>query len=235
MQLPDEEQEDFLLMRPFSPLGSNANENTLLTAFMVATSDGRLRTYQMPRGDLPEGPANIASAMTTDEDVSNLETNLGLSDSRVFFGNLVLVPIEESLLYVRPFYVEPQGDNKIPELLKVIVYFEGEIAIEDTLEEALVTLFGDAPDTGEDEGEAVDPGDEEPAPDEELDIDELLLRASDALADADAALAEGDLGEYQAKVEEAQELLAEAQAARGGGTTTTTAPDDTDEPEGESS
>ena len=160
--------------------------------------------------------------MTTDEEVSNFETNLGLSDSRVFFGNLVLVPIEESLLYVRPFYVEPSGGNRVPELRKVVAYFDQQVVIEDTLEEALVELFGDAPDTGEDvPGGSGEGGGETPPPADDETVAELLEKAQTAFNEADDAFAKKDFVTWARKEEEGRGYVEEAQQRAGSSTTTT--------------
>jgi len=230
MRIPGEEKTEFLILRPFVPR-SSGSERQQLTAFMVARSDpesyGSLETFVMPRGDLPDGPRIVAATIGNDEAVGSLETLLGQEGSDLVFGNLVLVPVEESLLFVQPVYVESEA-TRIPELEKVIVSFEGRVALEDTLQEALDALFGAAPDTGEEDPDA-GADDDEGA--EELDIDELLAAATEAFAAAEAALNEGDLGEYQRRVEEAQRLIEQAQAARGGTTTTTTAPADEEESE----
>ena len=232
MRLPGEERSEFVILRPFVPR-SRGSERQQLTAFMTAKSDpgeyGKLELFVMPREDLPDGPRIVASTIGNDPEVSELQTLLGQSGSDLVFGNLVLVPIEESLLFVQPVYVESEA-TRIPELERVIVSFQGQVALENTLGEALAQLFGEAPDTLED----VSGGPTEPNEPRQRDIDELLELAADAFNEAGAALEEGDLGEYQAKVEEAQGYVEEAQALRGGGTTTTTVPpDDSDEPEGE--
>ena len=102
------------------------------------------------------------------------------------------------------------------------MYFDGEVRVGDTLEQTLSDLFGDAPATGEDEGEPVEPGGTDEPDQPERTVTELLALAENAFADAQDALDQGDLGEYQAKIEEARGYVQEAQALEGGGTTTTT-------------
>jgi uncharacterized membrane protein (UPF0182 family) len=215
MRLPGEEQSEFLILRPFVPR-SRDSERQQLTGFMIAKSDphdyGALETFVMPRGDLPDGPRIVAATIGNDPEVSELETLLGQAGSDLLFGNLVLVPIAESLLFVQPIYVESES-TRIPELERVIVSFEWEVALEDTLEEALAALFGDAPETGEQQsGEGEDP-DEADVPT----VEELLAEAAQLLADAQRALDEdGDLGAYQELVDEARAKLEEAQRRAGG-------------------
>jgi uncharacterized membrane protein (UPF0182 family) len=159
------------------------------------------------------------------ENVSELETLLGSSGSRASFGNLVLIPIKQSLLYVRPFYVE-SNTSAIPELRKVIVYFNDRVVVNDTLQGALADLFGNAPPTQE---EPTTPS--TPSVNEDT-VDQLLAKAVTAFDDAQKALADGNLGTYQQKVNEARGYIQEAQKRNGGSssssssttTTSTTAP-----------
>jgi uncharacterized protein len=248
-RLPGEDTEDFIILRPFVPT-SGDDQQRLLTSFMVAKGDpenyGQLENFVMPRSALPDGPGIVAASIGADQEVSELETLLGTSGSRVLFGNLVVYPIEQSLLYVRPMYVEPVA-TQIPELRKVIVFFDGQVEVEDTLEEALIQIFGDAPETqeegptiGADSPDPVDPdAAPEPSPDGETPDGEapavsptvasLLAQADEAFAEGQAALEDGDLGTYQERNEEARRLVSQAaDAAREEQepTTTTTVPEE---------
>jgi uncharacterized protein len=219
MRLPGDDRESFLLFRPFVPVSDNDTRKEL-TAFMVAHSDpedyGRLETFVMPRNNLPDGPALAAATMQQDEDVSELQTLLGQQGSNLIFGNLILVPIDQSLLYVRPVYTEATT-TQVPELKRVIVEYNGAVSVKNTLQEALADLFGTAPDTGE----AVTPTEEKPSEDD--DVGTLLDKAAQAFTDADAALREGDLETYAKKVKEGQGYVREARdKSRGSSSTTST-------------
>jgi uncharacterized membrane protein (UPF0182 family) len=229
MRLPNENKESFLLLRPFVPV-SGSDSRKELTAFMVAKSDpdsyGQLETFVMPRGARPDGPGIAAATMQQDPAVSELETLLGQKGSNLIYGNLILVPIDQSLLYVRPVYTEATSTS-VPTLQRVIVEFNGKVAVKETLADALAALFpggtvptGETPDTG---------GTGTPPPTSTDSIATLLDRAQQAFADADAALTAGDLGTYQDKVKEGQGYVQDAQRqARGTSssstTTTTTTP-----------
>ncbi|MGH9266117.1 MAG: UPF0182 family protein, partial [Acidimicrobiales bacterium] len=226
MRLPGEDRLEFVMLRPFVPVSEDDSRKEL-TAFMVAKSDpetyGKLETFVMPRGNLPDGPAIVGANMQQNEEVSSLQTLLGESGSDVIFGNLVLIPIDQTLLYVRPFYVQARS-TQIPELRKVIVSFGGTVVMKDTLQEALTEVFGSAPETRE---EAPEGGGAplEPAPGGDGEVAGLLAQAQSAFEAAQAALTAGDLSTYQQKVDEARELVARARGASGGtGTTTTTIP-----------
>ncbi len=144
MRLPDEAHSSFLLLRSFVPI-SDDDSKKLLTAFMVAKSDpedyGRLVVYQMPPGQSIDGPAVVNSMIQADEQVAQRITVLNQQGSRVQYGNLLLVPIENSILYVRPLYVSSEGQTTQPELKNVIVVFGSRVVIRPTLREALMAMF----------------------------------------------------------------------------------------------
>jgi uncharacterized membrane protein (UPF0182 family) len=152
MQLPGDAEQSFVLLRSFVPVQGN---NQQLTAFMVASSDpatyGQLRTFVMPSNNLPPSPGQVASKMSSDPTVSSLQTQLGIigGGSDLLFGNLITVPIQQSLLFVRPVYVQATN-NPIPQLRKVVVEFNGQVAVDDTLPLALKKLdpFKDLPASG---------------------------------------------------------------------------------------
>lgn len=156
MRLPGDTDESFVLLRPFVPSQSGVNSKQLLTGFMTADSDpdqyGKLTVYQLPANNLPSGPYNIAAQMMQDKKVSTTQSLLcNTSESRggseCEYGNLLLIPVDQSLLYVRPWYVKAAG-NSIPELVQVIVGYQDasgatRVAVESTFRGALVDLFGD--------------------------------------------------------------------------------------------
>ena len=162
MRLPGDKTESFLLLRPFVPNQGGAVTKQLLTGFMTAQSDpsnyGELTVYQLPANNLPSAPYNIAAQMMQDKKVSTTQSllcNSGSSGgSECEYGNLLLIPIDQSLLYVRPWYVKASG-NSLPELQQVIVGYQDssgntQVAVESTLRGALVDLFGnDVPSTRE--------------------------------------------------------------------------------------
>jgi uncharacterized membrane protein (UPF0182 family) len=162
------------------------------------------------------------------------------SGSKVIQGNLLVVPIEQSLLYVRPIYVQSEN-QPLPEFRKVLVVFGDRAVAADTLHDALVSLFGDAPATLE-QGTGgtstapttpggTTPGTTPPGGNVSPDVRSLLDQANAAFDAADAALRTGDLAEFQKQVKIAQQLTKQARdqsaaaaAAPPTSTTTTTAP-----------
>ncbi len=229
-RLPGEDTESFVLMRPFvaaaSGSGATQVEQRLLTSFMVASSDpddyGRLRTYVMRGSDLPDGPSIVADNMKSDPEVSRLQTLLCQTGSTCELRNLVMVPVGESLLYVRSLFV--QGDeSRVPRLERVIVSFQGPnggVAVEPTLRGALESLgFSEIPDGIEDTGVIEGAGTaEEPdagATQSEQE-DALIAKVVEAFDAADAAAREGDQVTYAEKIEEAKGFAQDLQDLRAG-------------------
>lgn len=140
MKLPNKEHEEYILMLPFAPRGKSN-----LSAWMVARSDdehyGTMAVYTFPKQKLIYGPNQIVARINQDAEISRMISLWDQRGSQVIQGNLLVIPIEESLIYVRPLYLKADA-GKIPELKRVIVGYEDQIAMEPTLEEALEKIFG---------------------------------------------------------------------------------------------
>ncbi len=210
---------------------------------MTASSDpddyGELKVFTMPRNRLPDGPALVAANIASEEEISAELTLLDQQGSQVRQGNLLLVPVGESLLYVRPLYTQASGATAVPELKKVIVTFNGNSYMRDTLPEALIAAFGEAPPVEPTPGD----GGTETPPDDGGDdggdggtttppvtgsVADLLAQADQKFDEAEQALRDGDLAAYQLAIDEARDLVAQAaeaaaQEAEGATTTSTTA------------
>ncbi|MDQ3979964.1 MAG: UPF0182 family protein, partial [Actinomycetota bacterium] len=228
MRLPGEPRAEFLILQPFVPFSADDSRREL-SAFMVAKGDpseyGRLEVFVMPRDRQVDGPAIVNARINQDPEISQLITLLSRAGSEVILGNLVIIPVEQSLIYVRPLYVQATGANAVPELKKVIVAFGDRIAIRDTLQDALIAVFGDAPETRE-EGPLTSPLPGAPGtsalPEE---VQRLLDDAGRAFAEADAALRSGDPVAYASKIQEGRQAFDRAREAAGRATPTpTTAP-----------
>ena len=140
MRLPGETQPEFILMRPFTP-----RQKDNLAAWMVVRNDGehygKLRVYSFPRQSLVFGPAQVANRINQDTEVARQISLWDQQSSQVIRGEMLVIPIEESLIYVQPLYLRAQG-GRIPELKRVIVAHENQVAMEETLEAGLARLFG---------------------------------------------------------------------------------------------
>ena len=143
MRLPGEEGVEYILMRPFTP-----RQKDNLAAWMVARNDGdkygQLISYRFPRQSLVFGPRQITSRINQDTEVSRQVSLWDQGGSQVIRGELLVIPIEASLLYVQPIYLRAQG-GRIPELKRVVVAHESRVVMEESLEAGLRVLFGGAP------------------------------------------------------------------------------------------
>lgn len=140
MRLPGEPRAEFIQMLPFTPRGRNN-----MAAWMVARSDGdqygRILVFQFPKQKVVFGPSQIVARINQDPEISPQLTLWDQQGSEVIQGTLLVIPIEEALLYIRPLYLRASG-GRIPELKQVMVAYQNEIAMEETLDGALSRLFG---------------------------------------------------------------------------------------------
>jgi uncharacterized membrane protein (UPF0182 family) len=164
MHLPGQPDAEFILMKPFTPHGK---EDKNLVAWMCARCDGdhygELRLYDVSRQRLIYGPMLVEGQISTDPVISRLITLWNQSGSRVIRGNLLVIPIDDSILYVEPLYVQPESPP-VPQLRLVVVYYryyeEGatmapgqeseagaqeQLAFDVTLEGALDQIFAGKP------------------------------------------------------------------------------------------
>lgn len=140
MALPGEEEEEFLLLQPFSPL-----EKTNMVAWMAARMDGErygeILVFEFPKDKLVFGPVQIEARITNDPAISAQLALWNQAGSRVIRGNLLVIPVEDSLLYVEPLYLQAE-QRPIPELKRVIVCYGDRVIMEPTLARALERMFG---------------------------------------------------------------------------------------------
>ena len=143
MRLPGESEAEFIQMLPFTP---RRRDN--LAAWLVARSDaehyGKMRVFEFPKQKLVFGPRQVVARIAQDQVISPQITLWNQQGSQVIWGTLMVIPIEESLIYVRPLYLRASG-GRIPELTRVIVAYENRIVMQETLEEGLAALFGGKP------------------------------------------------------------------------------------------
>jgi len=139
MKLPGEAAPEYIQMLPFTP---SLKDN--LASWMVARSDGthygRMLVFQFPKQKVVFGPRQIVARINQDQAIAPQITLWNQQGSEVLQGTLHVIPIEESLLYIRPLYLRSAG-GRIPELRRVIVAYQNQIVMEPTLDAALDRLF----------------------------------------------------------------------------------------------
>ena len=140
MKLPEETKAEFIYMAPFTPKGKDN-----LASWMIARNDGdnygKLRVYRFPKQSLIYGPRQIMARIDQDTDISRELTLWDQRGSEVIRGELMVIPIEEALIYVQPVYLRAEG-GRIPELKRVVVAYQNKVVMRETLEAGLATLFG---------------------------------------------------------------------------------------------
>ncbi|MBR5926499.1 MAG: UPF0182 family protein, partial [Firmicutes bacterium] len=140
MKLPGETSAEFISSIPYTPNGKS-NMTGLLIARSDGASYGQLVLYRLPKDRIIYGPMQIEAQINQDAEISkefSLWNNSGASYSR---GNLFVFPVEESLLYAEPIYME-SSSSSLPEVKRVIMYYGDKVAYEGTLAECLDSLFG---------------------------------------------------------------------------------------------
>jgi len=211
MRLPDEQELTFLIMQPFTPA-----DRPNMVSFLVAKSGpddyGHIIDYRLPAASAQQGPGQVGDLINQNTDISAEFTLLGQGGSEVIQGSMLVIPVQESLLYVQPIYIRANanaGTGGIPEFKRVVVSFGGRIEMRNTLDEALAAVFEGYIVPGQPGGEPSDGDGVVVVPEG---VADLVESAQQALADADAALRDGDLATYAEKVIEAQGYIDEAQA-----------------------
>ena len=228
MRLPGQPKENFLILQPFVPIGTGDQELPNLSAFMVAKSDpgeyGRLEAYTMPLGSVVPGPDQIDSIINSTPEFSRQRSLLDQRGSQLIQGSLLLVPVEHSLLYIRPLYIQGTGDTKLPEFKFLVAVYGNRAVLGDSLPAALAQLFpdlGQPPPTIEN-GPVTSGTGGGPAP--TGDVASLLQQAENAYNDAQTALTKGDLSGYQKAVDNMANLIRQSRQVAVPTTTTSSPP-----------
>ena len=193
MSLPGESDLSYLIFQPFNP-----ENRPNMQSFLVADADpenyGQLIDFRLPKGEFVDGPSQVATRINQDPDISQIFTLLDQQGSSVIKGNLFVVPINQSILYYQPIYLQGE-QNPLPEFKFVVVVFQDRIIMEESLSEALASVFGGdfaTEDIEDTEGESAL---------------ELLEKATKAFEKAQQELQNGNLGLYQNLVEQAQQYV----------------------------
>ncbi|MCI7146438.1 MAG: UPF0182 family protein [Clostridiales bacterium] len=205
MKLPGEQSAEFVNSIPFTP-----KDKKNLMGLLVARNDGdnygKLVLYQMPKSKIVYGPMQVEAQIDQNTEISKEFSLWDSSGSKYSRGNLFVIPIEDSLLYVEPVYLEATNSS-IPEVKRVIVVYGDNIAYESTLSEALNSMFGEGSATeskgSEDSGkknESSDSGSSESKAD-------IIAKCQEAYDNAQDALKDGDWSAYGKYMDELEKNL----------------------------
>lgn len=240
MQMPGQEEPTYSMFTSFIPASEGTASRNVLMGYLAVDSNagseagvksedyGKLRMLVVDADTTIPGPGQVQNTFNSDPLISSQINLLRQGQSEVINGNLLTLPVGGGLLYVQPVFVQASSGTQLPQLQKVLVAFGNEIAFEDTLNEALDSLFGG--DSGADAGDGdvvptpgptPTPGETatpEPTDPTEPPTDEYqaaLQDAQQAMLDRDAALQAGDLTAF-AEADERLTAAVEKLIALGG-------------------
>lgn len=222
MRLPGSAREEFVLILPFTP-----NLRSNMIGWLGAQSDppnyGKAVSFEFPANLNVYGPAQVEAAVNQDPVISAQRTLWGQRGSRVIFGNLIVVPIDDSLLYVQPLYLESE-QTQLPQVQRMIVFYRSpsvnpdlptgqqqNVVMAKTLSEALAMIFG-APGRPATKPGGTSGGGAGGAT--SAAFARLAARANDQYAAAQKALKAGDLEEFARQIKALGETLAQLEQAR---------------------
>ncbi len=230
MKLPDAAKEEFLLMLPFVP---NGRQNMI--SWLGARSDmpdyGKSLNYVFSKSYTVFGPSQVEATVNQDPEISAQRTLWGQQGSSVIMGNLLVVPIEDSLLYVQPLYLQ-STQTQLPQLKRVIVFYrapapaggqgnaEQVVAMKPTLAEALTAAFGqsflpgnESGGTGAGDGTGGTTGGGTGGATGTLSAQAraLIARANNEFNAAQDALKAGDFAEYGRRITALEQALTDLQ------------------------
>jgi uncharacterized membrane protein (UPF0182 family) len=221
LQVPGEQATSFNLMDAFVPV-SGGDQIQTLSAFMVAGCDpgqyGKLTVFVTPRGQAFDGPALIDARISATPAVSTEISLLNQNGSSVILGNVLMIPVGQSMLYFRPLYVE-SSRNQLPVLQKVIAVYGGsgsgsQVAMGDTLEQALEAVFqASIPLGGQQPSSAGTPSQPSAL---SAQIQALIQQASALAQQVQTDLQQGNLGQYQSDVNKLAGIIQQLQQAASG-------------------
>jgi uncharacterized membrane protein (UPF0182 family) len=205
-------KEEFILMVPFCP---SKKENMI--AWLAARCDepnyGKLLVFDFPKQKLVYGPSQIESRINQDPEISKQLTLWNQGGSRVIRGSLLVIPVDQSLIYVQPLYLTSQNGG-VPELKRVIVAFENSIAMEPTLEKSLLQIFGGAKNaTVSNDASSSSAGAEASPP--STDIKGIAAEANRQFTLGQEELKRGNWAGYGEAMKKVEKLLGELKAGTG--------------------
>jgi len=217
MRIPGEDEAEFVLIQPLVPEG-RPNMISWAAARMDPGVYGERINFQFPTGTTTQGPAQIEARINQDDTISEQITLWSNAGSSVVRGNLLVLPIgDDGLIYIEPIFLQAEG-APFPEFVRVIMVDQDFVAFAETVEEGLRQLLGEAEPPPPEVPDPTDPDDPDgspepsPSPGESpgslpADVAGLVAEAQRLYDEAQDALAAGDLGTYQERIDELADVL----------------------------
>ena len=201
-ELPDEKKAEFINMIPFTP---KSKQN--MTAIMMARNDGnrygQLLVYKFPKNKTVYGPMQIEAQIDQNTEISKEFSLWNSSGSKYRRGDLFVIPINNSIMYVEPVYLEA-SNQAIPEMKRVIVAYGDKIAYESTLADALADLFGEDENGGQSQSASASSGKNNSG---KSNTKELIQKANEAYENAVNAQKSGNWKKYGDYLDELEKYL----------------------------
>ncbi len=208
-RLPGEQNPEFLLIMPFTPLGKQ-NMVSWLAVRNDGANYGQYVSYVLPKDKVIFGPQQVANRINENTQISTDFTLFHQAGSQVQQGNLLVVPIGNSFLYFEPIYLRANQATSLPELKKVILADQSQVVYTDTLQQAIDQLVGT---------NTVPPPVNQPpvtiTPAVIVQITDLVTQANQHYTAAYQALASGDLATFASEMKAVGQLLTQLQALTG--------------------
>lgn len=139
--MPGEKNAEFALIQPFTPK-EKANMSALLVARNDGKQYGKLYVFQLPKDKTVDGPMMIETKIDQDSVISPQFTLWSQEGSNVLRGNVMIIPIENSLLYAEPIYLKAENENSMPEVKRVVMVYKDQVVMENSVEACLDKIFG---------------------------------------------------------------------------------------------
>lgn len=204
-RLPGETSEEYILMLPYIP-----NGRLNMTAWMCARMDGdnygKMLVYRFPKQETVYGPMQIESRINQDTEISRQLALWNQKGSSTYRGNLLVIPINNSILYIEPLYLQAEA-SKLPELKRVIASYQNQVVMENTLEEALIRIFGER------KGVTPSPSKVDKEPTTGTSVAELARQARQYYDKADERMRAGDWSGYGENLKRLNDILQQLEEA----------------------
>ena len=217
MQMPGQDEPTYSMFTSFIPASEGEGARNVLMGYLAVDANagsekgvkgegyGKLRMLEISADVSVPGPGQVQNTFNSDQEISSQINLLKQGQSEVLNGNLLTLPVGGGLLYVQPVFVQASSGTQLPALRKILVAFGEEVAFEDTLQEALDSIFDGDSGANTGDGDVTPkpspsgtPGEEPTDPGQGTDvaIQTALREAQQAMLERDAALKAGDLAAF---------------------------------------
>lgn len=209
MKLPESDEEEFVLMTPYTP----RNRQNMI-AWMGVRNDGEnygeTFVYRFPKQENVYGPQQIENRINQDSNISQQLNLWSQGGSEVIRGNLLVIPIQDTVLYAEPIYIESSNETSLPEVKQIILAYGDQIVMEPTFDQALESLLARTdPDVEPSEGEEEQPEGNENAQDL-VESEQKLQELSTLFEEYQNALSNGNWEQAGTIMSEIESMLGEA-------------------------